>query len=1765
MEQSLTLTPEEDLGQPLSITPESTEIIPSPQVAETRARKYAYSFNQNYQEALNTISGGGESFLRQQAATIEDINWQQHKNNIIKNIIDKAAKDKKSISPEQVDILRSMSREDYKSDPDTIFQRKYAEKYVKDAVVENATSNPEGMWSKAFRENPTATTQNIKIATDTGTKFEHINKINEDLDQESEQRGYLRTAWDFVKSVTPGVAWINQTRILGEAGWSYLALPGATKREQINYILSLPSAQAIKAIDASIATLKQVNFNDAKGFAEALKSYTSSDQLMDSATGVVDIASMPYRTAGKLLGIAGRLSGRAGEAVGSKVFKGTGKEAELATTEPAKIPPIKEVQQEVFRDLYGGVKPVNYEHQLDLFRGDPRQGDLFPSLRAGESATPPTTAGLPPGKLRSTYKPIAQQEEEANARAMLPGRSLATGRFEPGQGAYVQRELPLEGGVGQRSFNFDTPPTKPSAPSGVNQADQAIALNGIVKATGEVKPNQVGTVPPPTGIASSVIYGAMERLQKAKEGTIRLAEGMPSYMDPGNFFGNSRALDNAAIHALTERAQNRFKGYEQALDNSQRIAVVPDAVQLRGFEEASSKLLDRYTHRFNDAVLDVVHLPAEMFKSNVGQAVLRLGKTDKTTFTSIENAHLYARDMYNLAADEYKVYVGNKNDYYIGIPTSITRNSDGTLNVLKDLKNVVQTNIFTLLSKVRVADDYLTEAHAGMRKVAAHAQQNLREYVKETVAKQISSIGHKAAREVEVVINDFGDLRKWYETAAEFETAFLTRHKKIPTPEQVETAFVYKQGQDMDFMNRNLGMYRDKAAQGAEQFTVRTSKGVVEPFEGIQLSKLPWGRSEDFTVAIVKPTEDIRMAWGHQMDQGKATNLTKAEVDNLITKEGYIVIQTFNPSEKPLSKLFPDLSTPINYILTKSHDVKPLSWEQLKYEPGPHAIYPYEFYIKQPKIMVGHLGKSFYYGDNTLWNFSTEAEAKMWLGRLNEGRVKFNNKDADFDTWLAANLPFTKQEFQGLKNHFDFDVPFSYTRAGRSVFETEADLKAVHPDVINFHKSSHNPQNFMDRSFVQERNELLQNPTNAGGILKLEKAKQLDAYAALQRGINQSIRGMWLNDYKIGATLQWIENYANLMDVDLKNLRATPLFYLYNPKPLKVANTGNLYERSVAMEAERQAIVNFIGQGSEYGNAVTVLQNKVMNSVYERMGVKTANYFADFHLSFIKDPVPFFRGLAAHPKIGLFNPIAGFQQAMVMANVAAISGINHAIPSTAAAFLMNGLTHTAESAIYNSVAKKLTKFGWAEAEAKEMLAAYKSTGLNTVGAEAALRADNFDAKLFKGTIGTWMDKGFMFFNTGERLGRKAAFAAAYREFRVANPTVKLTDELTAGIVNRADTMTGNMTSASLANIQQGAASIPLQFTTYFKHMAELMLGGRITTAEKARLFAVNSMLYGIPVAAGVGGIPGIVGGAISGGMKDGVTGAVTHGAAAAVGMWPVYDDIKEEMIRRGYDKTIDSNLILKGLAEGIPALIAKLILDKDIEFGKTYGAGGTSLIRDVIRQDKGFLETVGGASGTVLSDIISSVDPLLGKLMDTFHVRNDATSGVSNTDLMKVFRNIGVLDLATRTYSAFVYGKNISKTGVEIGRLDSVDAALIALRLNPKQVQDTFYKRNILQDQKHAQDQFENLAIESLRRANQNANQGDWKKYDEYLKDAKAYMRLGEFAPVEQSRIFKRAVDESKGIEENTARQFLRKDPGKLGINQINPQFFTNPNQGTTK
>lgn len=1744
----------------ISMVPITNKPALSEETTDSRATKIAYGTDGNKPDIVSQLNARREDIMRQDAARQADVQFNKQKQ---KFILDYAQTRGGDVTPQELEAFSEMTREDFQHDPQTIFEKKFSQKFVRESVVNSAVESPTGLWGDAFKENPVATAQNMNIAANQMQKQQVIGTLLEDLKAEAHNRSYLGTAWDFGKSVLPFYSNWGMSSIISEVPGSIFQ--GNTMREKTSYLLSLPPEQMLPRLKLAVDYLKNRNINDAIALVEGLQKYTTNAQLFDNLVSATDIyAAAPLKTLGKLSSKVLTAQEKAITRLSAKT--------ETIPVNATTIPPINEVVQDVVKSGIPIKKDFFEPVQLDLFHGDPRQGDLFAGARPGEAPSVSSTAGLPPGKLRSTYKPIAQQESESAVNELKLSKDPFTGRWTTASAKYRQQELPLDTGTaGQLSLDLQRP-VAPTAPQIIDTTrippkvvEQQIALDGVLKGSSEVVSEPARVLSQTGNIVSASVYGAMQRLAKIAKAPFKIMDDLPSSHNPTEYFGKAVSLSAQRAIELAESASARQSKFDSAIDLSVRNNRLSDEAVKTGIEEASAKLHKNYDWRFNDGILDTVHIPAEFSRANVDTVVLRMGKMgSKDVFGSLEEAHTYARMSYNLASDEYKVYQQGSS-YYIGISTPLRETSDKVMAANFTLKNATPVSMInTLIGKLRSTEDLLSNLHAGERKVAVHAQQTLRAAEK-TIGEPLSKLSKTEKAELDAVLADGRDASividgkvergKWFETAAEFETAFMSRHKRMPTVEQIEANYVFRQMYDNEFVIRNAGVYRDMARQGAEQHALHVNGKPSAYFNGIEKDRLPWGSKDDATFLVYDVTGNKAPSVHWMQEAAKNEGkISKKEVEELIDKQGFKVIQTVSPSSKPLQGIFGDAigNTPVNYIVTNGSTSKPLEWAQLTYRPGGHSIYPYEFYVKQPIIQVGHKGREFYYGDNTLWNFSSKAQADEWTNKLNQALKLYRDKDPGLNAYIASNLPMSKKEFNSLKDKFSFEHDFTVTQSGRSAFESSVDLEAKYPGTVNFHKSAHNPENFMDRAFVQDRDNVINTITGTGQITP---AKQLDPLSALQKGLNQAIRSTWLNDYKIGAVNRWIEQFAPLFK-DPTALRSNPLYHLYSPEWKKVADSER--PALVAAQLEQKAIINFIGQQTEIGEAISSLQTKLMDTVYNKFGDKPVNYLADHHLAFIKDPASYFRAAAYHTQVGMFNWVQAIQQGSILGNVLFLSP-KHGVQGTAAGIMMNWLSHTGEEAIINAMANKAVKFGWTPQEFKEMYAAYKGSGLYHVGSEAALRHDNFDNKLFQNMWGNFVDKGSMFFNAGERLGRGASFATSYREFRAANPGVNIGDREIRDILQRADLMTGNMTTASLNQYQKGILSIPLQFTTFFTRMAEQMLGHRLTTAEKARLFIGNSFLYGVPIATGVGGLPGAIAGVASGALNTGgdvfdkTQGAAIKGTAGALGAWPMYDDMKEYAMKNGINV---SEGYWKVLADGVPATIASLISGKDVDI-HAYGPGGTSFIRDILRTDKPFMDVIAGASGKVVGGLMESAYPIWRRTAQIF--TGPEMGDFQGSDWVRLARNVSTLDLATRTYMAYKYGKFYTKNNIEVNanQLDNYDAALVALRINPESVDKTFTQMGAGKDIKNVQDRFEKLALESYRKGLQAAQEGDIAKQTEYWKDAKGYMQIGDFSPSDQSRILKRAWDSAGPLEDSIQKQFLKRSPTEEYINRFN-QFYNN-------
>lgn len=1682
-------------GGSYTFTPSNALPIPSPSVLDLRAKKLAYAESGETppETFAQEFSTGNEQALRQTFADRESLKNENARTSMLTHI----ASSYSNLTPEEMAMTRGLTRPTPPQDPSSVFEKLYGTKFANDVA-------------NASEKNPKPA--DVDAAADVKTRKEWLNTQHENNLTAQQNEGWGTTIKNFAVEMVPFLPWWRQANALADRPNHNKLLPGQTMLENIQYLYALPFdqmkdqyAKAMEYFD------KSGNSVDKLTFSQAMVAYGTSDQYLSNAMGVADYTVVLPPA----LKLAGRLA--RGLRVAERTAVATDEVAKAAT---APVPAAAVPEQKLL--TYQGSD--KFKTQPDLFGEQPEQG-AFRFMQGAEQKAPTQfdkEAALPPGKVRAThttdfatYGEPPGYELPLGPRSNIPENGLfrdQSGKIRRSAEAYKQGELPIGEPV-QHQLGLDLAPPKviQATPEAVQTIEGRRALTNAIKATdGDKLPAPDSVLAAAGEVKPASFIGAVKNL--LNDGVRDLARELPTFANPTGFLQDSKVISRA-------RAQLLGPGLKEAGDrlvnnfwNLAKVSRVTSDQLVIARNSAEAALKKEYGKRLNDAIIDVRYTPAEFHAANIDTVSLRVGMPDASMFPTAEKAAIW-REQYGLGSKEAHI-VPEGGKYLLEIPKHVDETQDIVRDAVVSARNATNSSLINqLLNRVRSAEDLFGFSQRENRQIAVHAPQALRRALRQEIEQTFEkNMTKQQRRAVEDVLRDNRDMPnpanptergRWYNTAGEFEQAYFARHQRMPTENEILAYDQYKRLSDFDWLLRNVTSYRDKARQGIETFRFSAlqdgKKVMTDWFEGKRLDAMPWKAGNNRYDAGL---------WVHDHEAGTAKfyyqfNMTPEErkiVDHLVEDRGYRVVQVFEPRKHPLAGIAKtaageDLKDQVNYVVTNTWDKAPLSWKQVDYRPGGHVIYPHEWYVAQPQIQAGRLGKMTYLGDNNILNVRTQAEASKWAQKLDNARQLYRDgKMNELYAYIDKQLPHTRDEFLDLFRRNDSPLsvnhPVLFKQRGHNTVESGT-LKAE-VDSGNMINSLHNPHdlsNTMDKSFLMDRDNILSTVVENDKSLRLGNAEQLDPYIAMNRGFSQNLRNMWLNDYKISAVEQWIKEFNHVMRPDMNSLEKHSLFFLYNPQWAKVA-ADNAADLAAAKAAQR-AIVNFIGKPSELGEGLESMKMKLLNTVYKGWG---QGKMLDLALATTTDPIHFLRGVAFHTKLGVFNPVQFFVQAATMAHSVAVSGVTHGVPGMTAAPLIRWLGHNPN--MLDAVAGVAEKVGWKRAQFKEMYQTLQKTGLYEVAGEATLRDDAFDPHLFRNTFGRYiLDAGPMFFNEGERMTRLTAWATSFREFRAANPTVTLGNREIGAILRRADDLSVNMTRASNAAWQSGVWSIPTQFYAYNARVMEQLLGGRLTGLEKTRVLATYSALYGIPLGLGT----------------------------AVGGIWPVYDTVREEAYKRGINL---NEGWAKVATEGLLSTATSWLTGHDYNLSQRYAPGNQQAVREALNGDKSFQDIIGGASGTIVGDMIKATYPAWYWAYSVAHGGPEFKP--KSSDFMSVARNVSTFDVAAKMFGAYSYGTWSTKTGTNVAPADTMDAIMTAFGLTPKLAADTFLWQHALRHSKEVQQQYESYAMEQYRRGLQAGVEQDFTGMEEYFKRANVAMEYGDFNFAERGRVWKKMVDQNR-------------------------------------
>jgi hypothetical protein len=1185
-----------------------------------------------------------------------------------------------------------------------------------------------------------------------------------------------------------------------------------------------------------------------------------------------------------------------------------------------------------------------------------------------------------------------------------------------------------------------------------------------------------------------------------------LLSHMPTFMNPSKFFGGGYQMSREGADRIAAKAERNSGALLRGLTDKTGINTLSDAALARAYNLAEEEVRGEFTH-INNSILDVVKKSAEDDAAGVGKVQLHLGLPEGKPFENRHQAEHWRKEYGLSTAQARPVQQGDS--YVLEINRPLRETQESVKDAFLETSNVTpKSSVNMFLGHILSADDSLSEQQRAIRKVTVHGTQFLSQML-ETATTDLRALSKGSRLRFTRFAESMRDhvytgpkgekLRgREFTTMGEFEESWQESFGRLPSEAETSAYLSYQQLNQFDYLLRNLSVYRFKVRKGVREFKADKSTPF---FEGTTVDKIDWSvRKSDGTVGVLVFKEGQEPSYT-TLQFAKAS--TREEIDALVSGDGYKVIQTWDPFAF-------ETNGPVNLVVTKNAESRNLAFEQIPYRPGGHVVYDYDHYVKQPSVTMNE-ARAFYSGDKTISPFTTEAEARKYVKNMEEARRLYNESAPDaFDDFVWKNLPVTPQDLRQKYSSgmLDKDQPFVYTHRGNSTKQALDQSKSW----IDWNESSYNLSRGMNKEFLGTRNwdsmAVHQSVDEENPVFELTKPRLLDPLSTINRAAGKLIRNEYLEPYKIRSAESFVEEFHEVLNGTLKDLRRDPIGVLFDEA--SVNKTANNREMVAAAENYRRAVLDLLGVRSPFQRNWGRVQEKLLNSIYNKMGQGASDWTYEKLLPGVRDPVKFGRQVAFHSKLGLLNPVQLFLQAQTFIHTTALAP-REALQAGPGAVLMRllevGGRHVLDDAFLDKWAKHAGVMGWKSEDFKEAYRFVRRSGIFNVNGEHAWRDDMLDPKLVRNTVGKYLDKAAIFFTEGERFNRLAAFNAAYLGWRKANPLAKFDRKAQEVVMARQDILSVNMTRASNASWQKGFLSVPTQFFSYQQRLFEQLAGKRLSKAEKARVLATYSMMYGVPVAAG------------------------------AATMWPMYETVKSYMLENGisYD-----NAAFEMMMEGIPAVAIEALTGTQYNIGDRYGPGGLKDLRDIWWGDKALLEVALGASGSILGDILKTSKPFLYSIAELSQEGSKALPLIGQ-DFVDALSNVSTVNNAYRAYYALQYQKLITKGEVVLdNEVSTVDAIVTGITgLQDQRLGDMFLMIDSMKHQKDAQKFARDQAIKYFRRGIKAPD--DQKEL--FFRQYKTWLKLGGFTVDQHPSILKDAAEGFEDLLGSIEKRFWESAP----------------------
>lgn len=1599
----------------ISLDSSQSAVALSPETADKRARKIEFGLGPvtgvTKDQAAQAITAGQEPQLRKGSAEFLDVQKQQQKSQLLTGMM----KNYDSLTPDQVKFVNdkyTMSNymgQEPPTDPQSVMEEYYAGQYLKPMYDISDKMNHGSFMPEAQKQVP----EHVEKIKQFGHSIIETNEIIrtrlEDAQARAKNQSYLGYGADFAKSLVPGYSEVKLRGNTDETS-SFYGLRGQNLMAQAREDWRLPPAELKAKFNATMDKLEHDNPQLAVEYGQAMLGFSTSKENLNNAFTLIDAASIPAVGIGKAV-LKGGAAAIRGTAEATGVTEALAKKADLlnqtltATKDAVKSTEGEGIPLRVLQNQHFGQESARIDYEIAQSKKQYKAMAEEPLKKEG--GTRFANEGLRSQALTSVFNKITKLgEEKVNLQ-----KWHADGAIDgPDNGVIVNQ----------------TAVKDPVQASAEGRGDLKTA--GVHKAAEEAVQELKGTGNP----EKNTVEGLTDSMR---------ADQTKFEADPGK--GGQEI-----VNRLREDTNQFTLGVENAASNIAKVQRIPFLMSKSPPKEALEAIREFTKDLYPGIKNSILNISDPIWHNDLDYFSQKMffGRMNGEMFASKEEAEGFAK-LNGLTAEAKQQGLAWHLEY--------ERPLEETMHPIRDwlIKTKEQETpggwLNATVGWLRTGEDTLSFEQNMQRKLATYNVSPFMQFAKDSM-KDVYDLG-----KLSNLKNKWRDWKRWertidamrslpdlkdptlkgrfFDTGQELDDFYLRNFNDFPSITEKAAYFNFKRIVEYDRALRSIALYRNKARLGVESHSISVydkdgTKKASPFFDGVVRKDLPGGTH---TVMVV----------GTKAGDGwvGAANAIAPKMRNKlmegIEKGEYKVLEVYDPSSKPLNGFANAKDARVRWVITKNAETKPITvTDQVPRRGGGHFEYDYEHYIKQASIRFDEASKAHWYeGDTTLMPITLRSMGDDVVGRLNKVRelIKADKiEEAKALATSAEGIPSIPWEdhlgwYQASKDslgrnvapRLNKDEAFHVVSKDRQIsdmdnslkarFEQDVDGKSIKGYYDGTKEGSLAKTGQIQYTGQRDSHELMtlsDEGTKNNPLYKYEPAKLVDPIATMNRSLSRIVNSTFMDDYKIYSVESWIQQAKNWLDTGnrhLSDIERSPFYYFNNPK----WKTDMPQEIQKQLMLTKMKVDQLVGLPSKTDTFLHSMSQALSDSVYTKLGPKGQMIDPAWMLPKLKDPLRFARSVVFNEKMGLFSVPQFLVHAMTIANVFGIAGPKNAMKGTVAAFLhgLGAINQTPE--IMGYLDKIAGGFGWRPGEFSESFATAQRTGFMNVAGEHAFMDAPMSNKLIQSKGQTFLDAGQIFFRGGVTSLRAASWHTAFKEFRDMHPTGAITDSDLKGILYRADLLSHNMSRASASSLTTGIMSVPAQFYTYQLRLFELMMGKRLSTLEKGRLFATNAVLFGAPVATGLFG-------------------------------YPFADGLRSYAQQNGY--VVGDNAMSTMVMEGLPSLLGGVISGQGemhkgnyYNFGERYGAKGIPL-DEVMDGDKNVWQIMGGAAFNSLGNTWAQSSGLRALGMGVLHGNMDVLGTLTPEDFVGPFKEITAVNGVNHIIAATRYGNWLSKNNANL-------------------------------------------------------------------------------------------------------------------------------------